>query len=297
MSGRAMRAGPLTQEVSFRWKHASRKSPKTPTSSQLRGRGRLLLQPVPRRRRRAAPVPHRPPPDVPARVGRRRSHRGPRFVAMDHLRPCRGRRMRLHERLDELAPQAPPSPTVPSAAWCSSTTSPTGRPSRSETVRCSTSAATVCGGSTRRMYLTAGKPVCSTTRRPARFCAAISSPRPEPSRRRPPATSWDRPAPPRTSSPPTRWPPTAAPRSAELADLDVATLALMHGPDLPGDCPTALRDLADDIDRRIAARSLSNRQPPSTTRPVARRCSRSRAAPRSPRPGAPAGSSGRNPAK
>ena len=45
----------------------------------------------------------------------------------------------------------------------------------------------------------------------------------------------------------------------QLADLDVATLALMHGPTFVGDCPTALRDLADDIDRRIAARSLTNR--------------------------------------
>lgn len=37
-----------------------------------------------------------------------------------------------------------------------------------------------------------------------------------------------------------------------LAELDVAALALMHGPVFTGDCRSALRDLADDIDRRIS---------------------------------------------
>jgi flavorubredoxin len=37
-----------------------------------------------------------------------------------------------------------------------------------------------------------------------------------------------------------------------LADLDVDTLALMHGPAYTGDCRQALLDLADDMDRRIA---------------------------------------------
>jgi flavorubredoxin len=37
-----------------------------------------------------------------------------------------------------------------------------------------------------------------------------------------------------------------------LAELDVATLALMHGPAFSGDCRTALLDLAADFDRRIA---------------------------------------------
>jgi flavorubredoxin len=48
-----------------------------------------------------------------------------------------------------------------------------------------------------------------------------------------------------------------APASGEtvrgLATLDVATLALMHGPAFTGDCRTALLDLAQDFDRRIAA--------------------------------------------
>ncbi len=40
-----------------------------------------------------------------------------------------------------------------------------------------------------------------------------------------------------------------------LAELDVATLALMHGPAFTGDCHAALLDLADDFDKRIAAAS------------------------------------------
>ena len=42
-------------------------------------------------------------------------------------------------------------------------------------------------------------------------------------------------------------------RIRRLADLDIATLALMHGPAFTGDCSGALRGLADDIDRRVAA--------------------------------------------
>lgn len=38
-----------------------------------------------------------------------------------------------------------------------------------------------------------------------------------------------------------------------LADLDIDTLALMHGPVFTGDCHTALLDLAGDFDRRLAA--------------------------------------------
>lgn len=38
-----------------------------------------------------------------------------------------------------------------------------------------------------------------------------------------------------------------------LADLNVATLAPMHGPAFTGDCTRALIDMADDIDKRIAA--------------------------------------------
>jgi flavorubredoxin len=40
-----------------------------------------------------------------------------------------------------------------------------------------------------------------------------------------------------------------------FADLDVATLAPMHGPAFAGDCRTALRNLADDLDERVAAAS------------------------------------------
>jgi flavorubredoxin len=46
--------------------------------------------------------------------------------------------------------------------------------------------------------------------------------------------------------------PSSSAHIRRLADLDVATLALMHGPAFGGDCRTALLDLADDFDRRIA---------------------------------------------
>jgi flavorubredoxin len=39
----------------------------------------------------------------------------------------------------------------------------------------------------------------------------------------------------------------------KLAELDVDTLAVMHGPAYTGDCKAALLALADDFDRRIAA--------------------------------------------
>ncbi len=47
--------------------------------------------------------------------------------------------------------------------------------------------------------------------------------------------------------------PTSAATVRRLADLDVDTLALMHGPAFTGDCRTALLDLAADFDRRIVA--------------------------------------------
>lgn len=40
-----------------------------------------------------------------------------------------------------------------------------------------------------------------------------------------------------------------------LADLDVTTLALMHGPAFTGDCRAALLELADNLDERVAAAS------------------------------------------
>ena len=46
--------------------------------------------------------------------------------------------------------------------------------------------------------------------------------------------------------------PTSSTTIRRLADLDIDTLALMHGPAFSGDCRTALLDLADDFDRRIA---------------------------------------------
>lgn len=46
--------------------------------------------------------------------------------------------------------------------------------------------------------------------------------------------------------------PASAATIRRLAELDVATLALMHGPAFTGDCRAALLDLAEDFDRRIA---------------------------------------------
>lgn len=46
--------------------------------------------------------------------------------------------------------------------------------------------------------------------------------------------------------------PTSGATVRQLADLDVATLALMHGPAYTDNCRVALLDLADDYDTRIA---------------------------------------------
>ena len=48
--------------------------------------------------------------------------------------------------------------------------------------------------------------------------------------------------------------PASAATVRRLAELDIDTLALMHGPAFHGDCRQALLDLADDFDRRIDAR-------------------------------------------
>lgn len=49
--------------------------------------------------------------------------------------------------------------------------------------------------------------------------------------------------------------PTSGATVRKLAELEIETMALMHGPAFAGDCRTALFDLADDFDRRIAASS------------------------------------------
>ena len=46
--------------------------------------------------------------------------------------------------------------------------------------------------------------------------------------------------------------PASSGTARRLAELDIATLALMHGPAFTGDCRAALLDLADDYDKRIA---------------------------------------------
>ncbi len=49
--------------------------------------------------------------------------------------------------------------------------------------------------------------------------------------------------------------PTTGATIRRLADLDIATLALMHGPAYTGDGSAALRDLATYVDGRIAERT------------------------------------------
>jgi flavorubredoxin len=46
--------------------------------------------------------------------------------------------------------------------------------------------------------------------------------------------------------------PSSGPQIRKLADLDIGTLALMHGPAFTGDCRAALLALADDADKRVA---------------------------------------------
>jgi hypothetical protein len=46
--------------------------------------------------------------------------------------------------------------------------------------------------------------------------------------------------------------PTSGTTVRRLADLDVDTLAPMHGPTFTGDCHPALIGLADDFDERVA---------------------------------------------
>jgi flavorubredoxin len=50
--------------------------------------------------------------------------------------------------------------------------------------------------------------------------------------------------------------PSSGARLRQLADLDVATLALMHGPAFTGDCSAALLGLADDLERRTATAAV-----------------------------------------
>src|SRR3954453_13877900 len=50
--------------------------------------------------------------------------------------------------------------------------------------------------------------------------------------------------------------PSTAPTLRTLADLEPATLGLMHGPSYSGDCGRALRDLADAYEERLVAEGL-----------------------------------------
>ena len=49
--------------------------------------------------------------------------------------------------------------------------------------------------------------------------------------------------------------PDTAPTMRRLAEIEPATLGLMHGPSFNGDCASALRALADEYERRVEAAS------------------------------------------
>ena len=176
--------------------------------------------------------------------------------------------------------------TAASAAWSRSTTWPTGRPARSPTARCSISAASACAGSTPRTCRTAGRPGCSSRRRPARCSAATCSPRPRRPARSAATTSWARRSRLKTCSVPrvlagyrTHRPP---PGRAGIAHAGAHARSSYEG-----DCGQALHDLADAYAARIprgrgsgrvtlasvtACREYDNfdRQRWAATRPVSR---------------------------
>ena len=116
------------------------------------------------------------------------------------------------------------------------------RPPRgSRTARSSTSGASACVGSTRRTSPTVGKPACCSRRRPARCSPATSSPPPvkRPAVRTPtsePAIAGE------AMFHATALTPATAPTIRRLADLDVKTLALMHGPAFTGPGAAAIED-------------------------------------------------------
>ena len=119
----------------------------------------------------------------------------------------------------------------------------------------STSAATRFATSTRRTSRTAGTRTCSTTRRRRTlFCGDLFTRFGES-----PATTTDDIVEASIETEefgaPTALTPTTAPMIRRLADLDVDTLALMHGPTYKGDCTKALLELADGYEHMLAAAS------------------------------------------
>ncbi len=94
--------------------------------------GRVHLQPVPRRRRGAAALPHRDAAAVPARArgGRARHAGGP--AAVDRLRPPGGRRVRLGERVPRGRPARAGRPRRARLHAVARTTSSSGRRARSQ---------------------------------------------------------------------------------------------------------------------------------------------------------------------
>jgi flavorubredoxin len=61
--------------------------------------------------------------------------------------------------------------------------------------------------------------------------------------------------------------PATAPTIRALADLQPATLGLMHGPAFTGDCAQALRDLSTAYDQRLDGEGIQLNAPPGRTQP------------------------------
>ena len=198
---------------------------------------RVHLQPVPRRRRRAAAVPHRPRAMFPLGVrGDRDGHPGRalRWITFGHVESdeCGAMNQWL-----AAAPQAR-SRTARSAAWCRSTTCATARRDRSPTARCID-----IGGKRLRHLDTPHVPhgweaqVLFEETTGTLLCGDLFTQLGDPAAADHATTSSSR-----------RWPaedvfratclaPEHRPDDAALADLEPTTLALMHGPSYTGRRP------------------------------------------------------------
>ena len=138
---------------------------------------RLHVQPVPRRRRRAAALPHRP-----TRACSRRCRRpSRRCMPLERLRWITFGHLEADEcgAMNQFLAAAPDAQVAHSAIGCMVSINDLAdrAPEPLGPDRCSTSAASASATSTRPTSPTAGTRTCSTRRPPARCSAAISSPR------------------------------------------------------------------------------------------------------------------------
>ena len=191
----------------------------------IRPRHRVVLQPDSRRGRRTVAVPPRHARPVPgsARSGGTRDAARPPSLA--EFRPCRGRRVRGDEPMVGSSPECRGRLRRAGLHGVGQTIWRTAHRQPSTTSRCSTSAANDCATWQPRMCPTAGKPACSSKRRPRRCCAATSSPRAATGRRSVPTHRSLRPSP-RSNSSDTR----AVPRTPPRRSIRWPRSSLRHWP-------------------------------------------------------------------